>query len=443
MEKLLHYAWQHRFFPPGELRTDEGEPVEVVDPGLHNADAGPDFLGAKVRIGATLWAGNVELHLRASDWQRHGHDRDHAYDNVVLHVAELLDGIAETASGERVPQAQCALPPALRRNYERLLAETRYPPCHAALPLLDGFTVGNWLGALAVERLESKARHVETLLEQTGEDWEYAFFITLARNFGFGINGEAFEEWALRVAPSSIGKHRDSLFQVEAFFLGQAGLLEEAAVAPDQRDAYFRQLSSEYAFLRRKFRLSPMDFKRWKFLRLRPQNFPHIRLSQLAALYHARQLTLSRLFEAASAEALRGLLRTSATEYWKTHYCFGRESAAKDKTLQGASLDLLVVNTVAPMFFAYGRRRENAACAERAIDLLEQTRPERNSIVAAWQQAGIAARNAAETQALIHLKRCYCEPKNCLRCRFGAAFLKQAAATEQSIGNNAAPQQQP
>lgn len=427
MEKLLHYVWQHRLFPADGLLTDRGEPVTVVDPGLANADAGPDFLGAKVRIGRTLWAGNVELHLRASDWRVHGHDRDAAYDNVVLHVVELPDGEAVTTAGERVPQVRLAIPEALRHNYAALLAAGGYPPCRSAIGTLDTFTVGHWLGALTVERLENKARRIENLLERTGGDWEYVFFITLARNFGFGINGETFEDWALRIAPSEIGKHRDNLFQVEAFFFGQAGLLADEAVRPEQRDDHFRALQSEYAFLARKFTLAPLDFRRWRFLRLRPQGFPHIRLSQLARLYHEGRVTLSRLLEATSPEALHSLLRTGVTGYWETHYCFGRTTTARTKTLQGASLDLIVVNTVAPLLFAYGRRRENAALVERAVDLLEQTCPERNHIVRAWADAGIKARNAAETQALVHLKRAYCERQACLRCRFGAAYLRQQA----------------
>lgn len=436
MEQLLHYVWQHRLYDASALRTTEGVRVEVIDPGLHNYDAGPDFFNAKVRVGGTLWAGNVEIHDRASDWQRHGHERDAAYDNVVLHVVGVADGAARTSRGDAPPQVVMGVPAALRENYAELLREERFPPCWRVVPCLPRLTVHAWLTALAAERLEAKTERITDYVRRAVGDWERAFFLALARGFGFGTNGEAFELWAEHIPPRTVSKHRDDAFQVEAFFLGQAGLLEPELVAPERRDAYYERLAREYAFLRHKFGLDPMDGHAWRFLRLRPQNFPHVRLAQLAQLYVARRVDLSRLLEAADAAALRALLQTEASPYWTTHYSFGRlhparrKKAAADEPaprlkLSAASLDLLLINTAVPLIFAYATAHHDEALRSRACTLLEQVAPERNFITRSWAQAGLRAEHAADSQALVELKRVYCDRKDCLRCRFGAEYLRR------------------
>ena len=423
MEKLLHYVWQHRLYSLAPLLTTDGLPVEVIDPGLSNRDAGPDFFNAKVNIGGTLWVGNVELHERASDWRRHGHDADPAYDNVVLHVVGEADAASATSKGRRLPQMVLAVPPSLLAGYEELLAADRYPPCRRVLPHVSRFEVDSWLSALAAERLEEKAARIQTLVGATVADWEYVCFCTLARNFGFGVNGDAFEEWARHIDLKQIGKHRDSLFQVEAYFFGQAGLLEREPAEPDE---YFDRLRREYAFLAHKFGLTPMDPVRWRFLRLRPQNFPYVRLAQMARLYHEGRAEFARLLAAASVVALRECLAVSVGTYWETHYAFGHASPRGSKTLRAASLDLLIINTVVPLSFAYGRWRMDDGLCEHAVSLLEQLKAENNHIVRAWRDAGVRAANAADSQALVHLRRNYCDRKDCLRCRFGYEYLKNA-----------------
>ena len=246
----------------------------------------------------------------------------------------------------------------------------------------------------------------------------------MARNFGFGTNAEPFEHWAWRVEPQAIGKHRDDAALVEAFFLGQAGLLDPALTPPERRDAHYARLVADYAFLQHKFSLQPLDPREWKFGRLRPQNFPHVRLSQLAALYHSGQTRFASLLEAPTSADLRALFRVSALPYWQQHYTFGQVSSASRKELQAASLDLILINTVAPLFFAYGRSTMHEALAERAFDLLESVAAEHNSIVRAWERAGISVRTAADSQALLQLRTHYCDRKDCLRCRFGAEYLK-------------------
>lgn len=425
MEKLLHYVWLHRLFPTGGLRTEDGRPVEVIDPGLPNHNAGPDFFNAKVKIGGTLWAGNVEIHERASDWYRHGHETDAAYCNTILHVAGCLDRDVRTADGKTLPQVALEVPEDVAANYRELLREEDYPPCWRVIPSLPAVTVRCWMSALATERLEEKTRRIFRLLERNGGDWEQAFFATLARNFGFGVNSDAFEEWAMHIPLMAVGKHRDDAFQVEAFFFGQAGLLDEAATPPERQDEYFLRLRREYLFLAHKFSLTPMDARRWRFLRMRPHNFPHVRMSQLVSLYHRRQADFSRLMETADTDALRAMLAANATPYWQEHYSFGAESKGTPKRMQAASADLLLINTVAPLLFAYGRKRFDEARCERAFQLLESLKPERNAVVRAWDKAGLGAACAADTQALLQLKRNYCDRKDCLRCRFGAEYLRK------------------
>lgn len=429
MEELLHYCWKHRLFPLGDMETTGHKTVEVIDPGLHNTNAGPDFFNAKVKIDGTVWVGNVEIHDKASDWFAHGHDRDAHYDNVILHVAGAIDAQARTHSGQLPPQMQLSVPAAVSKQYRELLTIDRYPPCYAIIPSLSRLTVHSWMSALQTERLEQKTAAIKARVADCNGDWEAAYFVTLARNYGFGINGEAFEAWARSVPLSSVAHHRDDLFQTEAIFMGQAGLLEPEAIPSRHReealhDPYFIRLSGEYAYLSHKFGLKPIDYRLWRFLRLRPANFPHIRIAQLANLYYHRQAGLSSLVECETAEQMRHLLATSVTPYWRTHYGFGTPSAKSEKGLSAASLNLLMINTAIPMLFAYGRHLLNEALCDRAFDFLEQLKAENNHIVRMWQECGMPVENAGDSQALIQLKAQYCDRKDCLRCRIGYEYLK-------------------
>ncbi|MBO4810228.1 MAG: DUF2851 family protein [Prevotella sp.] len=429
MEQLLHYVWKHKMLPLTPLATTDGREVEVIDPGLHNRNAGPDFFNAKVRIGGTLWVGNVELHLRSADWYAHGHDRDPHYNNVVLHVVSQADAEVLTEDGKYLPQMELQVPLQVKEHYEELLHADRYPPCYKVVGQLSSLLVHSWMAALQTERLEQKTQAIARRAELAQGSWEDAFFQTLARNYGFGINGEAFEQWAQGIPLNAVGKHRDDLFQVEAFFMGQAGLLTPGSIPQRHRDdalqeGYFTRLRNEYLYLQHKFQLQPMDYAAWRFLRLRPQNFPHIRIAQMATLYHERRLGLSTLLECQSVEQLRQLMATHVTPYWETHYGFGAESAKSGKWLSKASADLLIINTAIPMLFAVGRHRHNEDLCDRAFDLLEQMKAERNHIITMWQECGLPVKTAGDSQALIQLKREYCDRKECLRCRFGYEYLR-------------------
>ncbi len=435
MEELLHYTWKHRLLPLGELTTTDGRRVEVIDPGLHNRNAGPDFFNAKVRVGETLWVGNVEIHTRATDWYQHGHDRDPRYDNVVLHVCETIDGDVTNSKGEYIPQMQLSVPTTVREHYEELLKTDQYPPCYRIIPELSRLTVHAWMAALQTERLEQKTEAIRQRAERLNGSWEDAYFVTLARNYGFGINGDAFEQWAYHVPLNVVGHHRDDLFQIEAIFMGQAGLLDLSTVPPHYHqdalnDGYFARLRNEYQYLAHKFSLTPMDASQWRFLRLRPQNFPHIRISQLANLYYQQKAGLSALLECKTIDELKTVLRSQVTPYWETHYTFGSLSSKNEKHLSYGSLNLLIINTAIPMLFAMGRHRQKEELCDRAFDLLEQLKPENNYIIRMWQQCGLEVRSAGDSQALIQLKREYCDKKDCLRCRFGYEYLRGGVRCE-------------
>lgn len=442
MEKLLHYVWKHRLFPLTPLATTQGQEVEVIDPGLHNSNAGPDFFNAKVRIGGTLWVGNVEVHDKASEWYSHRHDRDAAYDNVVLHVVGDADTDVTTANGGRPPQLVLPVPQTVSDNYAELLSTDSYPPCYRVIGSLPRLTVHSWMSALQTERLQQKTEAIEQRVKAAEGAWERAFFTTLARNFGFGVNGDAFEAWANALPLDAAAHHRDDPFQIEALFLGQAGLLNVAAVAERRQietaaDSYFQRLSKEYNYLAHKFRLTPMDGRQWRFLRLRPQNFPYIRIAQLVHLYCSRHCSLSIMADCETLDDARRMLSTETTPYWHNHYTFGQETAdsAKGvtdnaKRLSKASKDLLIINTVVPMLYAYGRHTASEKLCHRAFAFLEELKAENNNIVRMWQQCGLSVENAGDSQALIQLKRQYCDRKDCLRCRFGYEFLKVKTKSE-------------
>ena len=420
MEQLLHYVWKHKIFPLKELKTTTGQQVEVIDTGLANTDAGPDFFNAKLKLDGVLWIGNIEIHERSSDWFKHGHHADAGYNSVILHIASEIDTEISRSNGERIPQIQLICPEAVRTNYKELLETDSYPPCYRIIPPLPPFTAHSWMTALQMERFEQKATLLNERLKRCQGNWEDAFFITLARNFGFGLNGDAFETWAHRLPFRAVDKHRNDLFQIEAIFFGQAGILEDS-----DGDGYYLRLKKEYTYLQHKFGLIPMDASLWRFLRLRPANFPHIRIAQLACLYHRAYGLLSRIMETETLQGVRDILKGGTSEYWLTHYTFGGSSPSRPKTLSNTSLDLLIINTVVTFLYAYGLHKGNRVLCARAGSFLEELKAENNYITRMWEQCGMKASNAADSQALIQLKKEYCDKKKCLYCRIGYEYLKR------------------
>ena len=429
MEQLLHYVWKHKMLPLQEMKTTKGLHIEVIDSGLHNMNSGPDFFNAKIKIDDTLWVGNVEIHDKASDWYLHKHDKDERYNNVILHVCGDIDMEVKNQNGDCIPQLQLDIPEHVTQHYTELLSTDKYPPCYKIIPKLSNLMVHSWMSALQTERLEQKTDAIINRVEQCNGSWEAGFFVTLARNFGFGINGDAFEHWALSIPLNDVAHHRDNLFQIEAIFMGQAGLLDldtvpakyhEIAIA----DGYFNKLKDEYTYLKHKFGLQQIDSNMWRFLRLRPQNFPHIRISQLANMYYTAKCSISQIVECDTVKEAMNTMHTGVTEYWETHYTFGSESEKNEKHISPFSLNLLMINTVIPVLFAYGRHQSKEKYCDRAFDFLEQLKAENNHIVRMWKECGLNVENAGDSQALIQLKNEYCDKKNCLRCRIGYEYLK-------------------
>lgn len=418
MEQLLHYVWNYKLFPLRPIVTTHGEEVEIINVGLYNRNAGPDFFNAKVRIGDTVWVGNIEIHQYSSDWYRHGHNHDKAYDSVILHLAEEIDTPIYRTNGQEIPQAELHCPQGLTDEYTHLLHTIDSPACHKILPSLPKLKLHSWLSALTVERFEQKYTQICERLQRSDNDWEKAFFITLSRNFGFGINNDAFERWAGLIDLNAVRKHRNQLNQVEAIFLGRAGFLNVPT-----SDLYVANLKQEYAYLTHKFQWDEVPDLNWKLLRLRPGNFPHLRLAQLACLYHRAEHLFSQLMEADNINTLRNLLRGGASEYWNTHYLLGEVSENIPKTLSNSTIDLIIINTVIPFLYAYGKACHKETYSTRATELLETLKPENNYIIRIWNNYGIKAEHAADSQALIQLKKMYCDPKKCLYCRIGYEYF--------------------
>lgn len=431
MEDLVRYVWKHRLFPISPLQTTSGSTVEVLSPGMENRNDGPDFFNAKVKIDGTLWVGNVEIHKRASDWYTHGHDTNKRYDSVVLHVVEVADCKVKRTDGTPIPMMELKVPEHIAANYQELREIDNYPPCYRVIPELSSLTIHSWMSALLYERLDMRSTQITDRYEAHEKNWDDALFCTIARNFGFGTNGDAFEEWARRMPFRAVDKHADNLLQVEALFFGVAGLLDEESV-PDyyrselQTDEYFQSLRREYTFLAHKFGLHAMDCSMWRLLGMRPVNFPHVRLAQLAMLYHKHSISVSKLLSAKDKASITALLQVEASSYWDTHYTFASTaSAPMKKRVTDPAITLLLINSVAPFYYSYGQRKNNEQYCEQAAALLEQLKAENNYIIRNWNQCGISVKNAADSQALIHLKKQYCDKRDCLRCRIGYEYLKK------------------
>ena len=419
MEQLLHYVWKHKLFPLKQMCTTDGQTIEVIDPGLWNNNSGPDFFNSKIKINGVIWIGNIEIHMKASDWKNHRHDTNKDYDSVILHVASEIDYEAKRTNGEKIPQLELHYPDYLIENYNELIRTTHYPACYKVIPGIPKLLIHSWMNTLQTERFEEKTARIKKLLGKHDNNWEDVFFITLARNFGFGTNSEAFELWAETIPLRAVDKHRDNLFQIEAIFFGQAGLLELPF------DEYTGKLIKEYSYLKHKFQLTTSDICKWKLMRMRPGNFPHIRIAQLAKLYYKSQGLLSMLFETGDIESLRNLLRTDTSDYWITHYTFGELSNPAKKNISKSSIDLLIINTVVPFLYAYGKYRCNNILTERASRILEELKPENNYITRMWKECGLEASHAGDSQALIQLKKNYCDFKKCLYCRIGFEYFKK------------------
>lgn len=427
MEQLMQYVWQHRLWRSADMRTNDGRWVRVIDPGLLNTDSGPDFFNAKIEIDGQVWVGNVEMHVRASDWRRHGHDTDKAYDSVILHVVGKDDAPVRRSSGERIPQLVLEVSPRFTDSYNALVGSKVLLPCAQRIPQVPHLTITEWVQRLAFERLHRKVERTHELLQLYHGSWEDVCYVTLARTLGFGINNDAFERLARRTPLRLLGKHSDSLLQIEALLMGQAGLLADASHAGD---AYHSQLVREYGFLANKFQLTPMEPEAWKLFRIRPQNFPYRRIAMLAHYVYGGFGLMASILDAQGERELRKLFTVDLEGYWSRHFTFGAEQPRPTAALSQSSIDIVLINTVAPLLYARGEIMDNYELIDRSVELLESLRPERNSIVANFALAGIKATDALTTQALIELRREYCDARKCIYCKIGHWLLSRDASSE-------------
>lgn len=420
-EYLLHYIWKYRLFEQFGLKTTDGRIIEVLDPGIHNGDAGPDFFNAKVKIDDRVWAGNVEIHISSDDWYKHKHDADKSYNSTILHVVEIDKGAVLNEQKQVVPQMVLKVPQTIRNEAEALLKSRSPIPCRDDMPSIKKHVMRAWIGSLGVERLERKTNDIYAHLLKMNNSWDDVFFVLLARNYGFGLNSDEFERLASSLSYKIVQRHSNNLFQVEALFYGQAGMLEDDAIS----DEYYIRLQSEYKFLAHKYNLKPLDGFLFKKLRVRPSAFPQIRIAQLSALLVQSGRLFSTILEIDDYKRLRLHLQSEVSEYWKTHYSFGKESKKSNKRLGDTSLDIILINTVAPMLFAYGKMKDQEKYCDRAMTILEYIKPERNSIVNAFKSAGVEVKNAFDSQALIQLRKEYCDKRKCLYCNIGYRILSK------------------
>ncbi len=422
-EIFIHYLWENKLLTP-TLETTNGEPLQLLHPGRRNEDAGPDFLDARIKIGDTLWAGNVEIHLSASDWYKHGHDQDKAYDNVILHVVYQADKEVFSAIRKAIPtlEVKGKFDPSILLRYRSFIDSKSWIACENQLSEVQRFTWLGWLDRMIIERLELKVASLFQLQHQNTGDWEETFYRTLLANLGFKVNTVPFEQLARLLPFKLLLKHRDNLFQLEALLFGTAGLLEK-----DFKDEYPSQLKKEFGFLAEKYQLKTVKPELWRFMRMRPANFPTIRLAQLAAMIHQHGSLFSQVLHCENPESLFALFQVEASTYWNNHFQFDKTSDGKPKRIGESSIELLLINTVAQILFAYGKYQNNETTMEKAMMLLESIEPENNQIINKFSERGITASNALQSQALLHLRTHYCLPRRCLECRIGHVLMKSGS----------------
>ena len=417
-EEFLHYLWINQLFIKQNFSTANGEAVEVIHPGVANSDAGPDFFNSKIKIGNTIWVGNVEIHVKSSDWLRHNHQSDKAYDNVILHVVATADTNIKRLSGEEIPSVELQFDKRLYDNYIKLISGNYWIPCQDKIAELEPLFIQNWLDRLAAERLEFKSEEILKKLDKNLNDWEETFYQMNGRSFGFRLNSTPFDMLTQSVPLTTVLRHSDSLFQIEAMFFGQAGFLNA-----EGGDENYVRLKKEYEFFKSKFSLQPLENHLWKFLRLRPSNFPTVRIAQFSSLIFKHKTLFSKIIESSGVESIRDLLDVRPSEYWNSHYQFNRKSVVREKKLGNQAIDSLIINAVIPVIFTYGRTVKGSSHKEFALELLQSLPAEVNSVITAWKRNKIPASNAMDSQALLQLKNVYCDNKRCLKCSIGNKIL--------------------
>jgi len=416
-EELLNYIWQNKLIDLKKLLINfSGEKVVIIDAGTRNLDSGPDFFNARIKIGNTIWAGNVEVHVRSSDWILHNHQNDDAYDNIILHVVYQDDSPVYRKKGEKIPTIELKnrFNPQILSTYKSFLESSNWIPCDQQIARIDSFTQFAWLDSLCIERLELKAKGISYDLKNTNQDFLEILYRQLGRSFGFNTNADAFELLTKSLPFSLLAKHINRIDQLEALLYGQAGMLNKSF-----RDIYPKTLAKEYTFLAKKYDLCPVESKIWKYLRMRPSNFPTIRISQFANLLQSTSGLLTNILEHNRLNDVKTLFNVHANSYWRNHSNFDKVSKDKSTLLGKNSIDLILINTIIPFTFIYGKVFKLNEIQDKSLLWYEQIKPEKNHITSKFSSFGLKIENAKQSQAVIQLKKNYCDKKRCLSCRFG------------------------
>ncbi|MBK9799860.1 MAG: DUF2851 family protein [Bacteroidetes bacterium] len=420
-EEFLHYIWKFRLFPQQQLSTITGESLQIVKTGEYNHDAGPDFFNAKLKIGATEWAGNVEIHINTSDWLKHKHTKDKAYSNIILHVVynNDVDLSDYQTQAFHTLELKNILAPSLLQKYNSFKNSQDWIPCERSIHRVPDMIKQNWLSRLLVERLEEKANIIQQKLELTTMNWEACLYEMIAKNFGFNVNAVPFEMLSKALPFFVLQKHKNSLLQLEALVFGTAGMLQQ-----NYNDNYLQALQNEYQFLQKKYKFQPMEKHLWKFLRLRPANFPSIRLAQFAALLNQTEHLFSKILHIDDIKNLEKLLNVEASLYWKSHFVPDKVSKKSIKKLGKLAISSIIINTIVPLLFVYGKKMGQEQFVDRALKFLDVIKPENNSKIAPFASLGFDIQSAYESQGLLQLKNTYCAHKRCLQCAIGNNLLK-------------------
>lgn len=419
-EDILQYIWKFQYYNNHQLTSTTGDQIFVIHPGSHNVNQGPDFTEAKIKINDTLWAGNVELHINSSHWNLHNHGADENYKNVILHIVWNHDAEIKDANGNNLPtlELQSRVSNLLLEKYKQLGENGQFIACEKLPHQLRELSLTSWKQRLVAERLLMKSQNIFQILSETNFHWEETFWWLIAANFGLKVNSEMFKKIAQSLPLSVLVKHKHNLIQIEAMLFGQAGLLKR-----DFEEKYPIMLQKEYRFYQKKYQLQPVDGELF-FLRMRPANFPTIRLAQLAMLIHNSEHLFSKIKETDSVAEVKKMFGVEANDYWHYHYIFDEKTEQKKKFLGKQMIDNVIINTIVPILFAYGLHHEEEVYKEKAIKWLEEISPEKNSITKGFERLHYSNKNAFDSQAFIQLKNAYCNKKLCLECAIGNSLLR-------------------
>ncbi|ANI88009.1 hypothetical protein A9P82_00940 [Arachidicoccus ginsenosidimutans] len=418
-ERLLQFIWQFQYFNTKNLQTTNAENLVILDVGQLNKNQGADFLEAKIKVGNTILAGNIELHIKSSDWFLHKHDDDKNYQNIILHVVWEDDKQIPNAKFPTL-ELQSLVASSMLKNYEILMNSSIFVPCEKYLPAISSLQWTVWKDRLLVERLERKSYEIEQLLQQTKQDWSEVFWRMLAKSFGSKTNADVFFQMASSLPLNILAKHKNQLNTLEALLFGQCGLLED-----DVENDYAKMLQREYRYLAKKYSLKHIE-KQPAFLRMRPQNFPTIRLAQLASLIHQSNHLFSKMKEAESYNSLKSMLLVKANDYWNEHFTLKDENHnLKPKQLGKSMIDIIIINTIVSLVFIYGKINNQDVYKDKALRWLSEIKSEENNIIQSWRNVGVACISAFDSQALLELKNNYCNEKKCLDCTVGNGILKK------------------